>query len=267
MKIKLIINKSAMENAQDYFENAKKFKSKREGVVVAMKEMKERIEKLRREAEKEQVFLDEKSRLKEKRTRDWFEKFHHFFTSKSHVLVLAGNDAKQNDILFSKYLHGKNLFFHSHIKGAPATIVLQEEGQKQIDGEEKKEVAVFAASFSSAWKNGFATIDVYALESDKVSKYESGGFVGKGGFALKGEREWFKDTKLELFVSIDLEKEIPIILPFKTSNSITIRPGSEEKSKAAKKIAAKLKIDHKKATYFVESLIQILPGNCEVSMK
>ncbi len=252
-----------MENAQAYFEEAKKMKSKREGAVKAMQELNYRIARLKAEAEKEENELKEKKALKKKREREWFEKFHYFHTSENKILVVSGRDAKQNDLLFSKYLHGKNLFFHAHIKGAAATIALQEESGKELSEREKLEVATFAACFSSAWKNNYSTIDVYALESDKVSKYESSGFVGKGGFALKGEREWFKDVKLQLFISIDEERQIPTITPFEGKNSLRIKPGNLKRSEVAWQVVKKCKVDKKLEKQSVDEIIQILPGECE----
>jgi hypothetical protein len=175
-----------------------------------------------------------------RRRKEWFEKFRWFFTSGGR-LVVAGRDAKQNDSLVAKTMMDGDLFFHADIQGAPATIL---QDGKKASAEEKLEAAQFAASHSSAWKVGAAAVDVYAVEKSQLSKHAQGGYVGAGGFAIAGEREWFRSTALGLSVGEKEERAVclPLMHPDSKMARFELSPGAEEKGKAAKNIAGALKI-------------------------
>jgi hypothetical protein len=132
-----------------------------------------------------------------------------------------------------------DLFFHADIQGAPTTIL--KDGQKASD-EEKGEAAQWAASYSSAWKTGAAAVDVYAVKPQQVGKNAAGGYVGRGAFVIEGEREWFRETKLELRIGWMEEKlsVLPAIHPQTLRNSLVLAPGPVPKEEAAKMLAGKL---------------------------
>ena len=165
--------------------------------------------------------------------------------------MLAGNDAKQNELLVARHLEPPDLFMHAEIHGAPATII--KEGQKAPE-RSLLEAAQFSASYSSAWKNGLSAVDVYAVKPDQVSKHSQGEYVPKGGFMISGERQWFRHTQLGL--RLGMENEIPIVEPEskQSAGGIPLHPGgSKEKGALAKELAKKLGCD-------VDELLQLLPS-------
>lgn len=236
MKIRLDFRKTAQENANAYFQLSKELAKKEEGAKKAIEETKKEMEDAGREHE---LAVSSKVSPKMKRKKEWFEKHKWFYTS-AGKLVVAGRDAKQNDGLVAKTMTEDDLFFHADIQGAPATILV---GGKTATQQEKLETAQFAASHSSAWKTGAAAVDVYAVGKGQLSKHAQGGFVGAGGFAIEGEREWFRDTPLGL--AIGVKDGIVVCLPAahpdaqKLGAPITV--GNFEKGQAAKRIAALLK--------------------------
>ena len=82
--------------------------------------------------------------------------------------MIGGRNAQQNDIAFSRYMEDDDLFFHADIQGASAVIL---KNGKSASEEELQEAAQFAASFSKAWINGNAAVDVYAVEKKQLSKH------------------------------------------------------------------------------------------------
>ena len=52
----------------------------------------------------------------------WFERFHWFVTSEN-VLVVAGRDAQQNELLVKRHLSKGDLYVHADLRGAASTIV------------------------------------------------------------------------------------------------------------------------------------------------
>lgn len=238
MKIKLDWRKGAQENASYYFQLAKESAGKESGAIAAIDETKRGIE--RSSAQKKKA-AETKPGSEMRRKKEWYEKYRWFFTS-SRKLVVAGRDAKQNDMLVAKTMTESDLFFHADIQGAPATILI---GGKSASQEEKVEAAQFAASHSSAWKVGAAAVDVYAVEKWQLSKHAQGGFVGAGGFAIEGEREWFRSTALGL--ALGEKAGIALCLPELHTGAgklkFSLSPGATEKGQAAKKIAAELKLN------------------------
>jgi predicted ribosome quality control (RQC) complex YloA/Tae2 family protein len=240
MKIVLDVRKSVQENAAAYYEEAKKLREKAAGAGKAAKDMEKRIAGLDKEIEKEKKEAESRLKVREKREKDWFERFRWFRTS-AGKLCIAGRDAKQNEVLVSKHLEKGDLFFHAEIHGAPATILKQ--GQEASD-DERLEAAQFAGSYSSAWKEGLATVDVYAVPPEQVSKHaESGESVGKGGFIIRGEREWFRNCETGLLIGVGakgIEAAPSRRGKGEMKAAVEIRVGNSEKGDAAKLVLRRL---------------------------
>jgi predicted ribosome quality control (RQC) complex YloA/Tae2 family protein len=233
MKITLDWRKGARENAQDCYSQSKELAKKAEGARKAIEETKKELEGAQGQKEKADSEAAEAPAMKRK--REWFEKYRWFCTSGKR-LVVAGRDAKQNDLLVAKVMGEEDLFFHADIQGAPATIL---QDGKNASSQEKEEAAQFAASHSSAWKTGAACVDAYAVGKSQLSKHAQGGFVGAGGFAIAGEREWFRSTQLGLAVGVNegIAVALPLVHPDAAKMQYEIFPGAKEKGAAAKELA------------------------------
>lgn len=251
MKITIDPKKSIHENAAEYYEKAKKIKKKIKGLEKAIEETKNEIKKTEKEEKKKEEKI-EKRRTEKK----WYENFHWFYTSKGRLCV-GGKDASQNDIIFKKYMETDDLFFHADITGG--SVVILKEGVNS-EREEREECAQFAASFSKAWKMRYASVDVYSLKKEQLSKHVQGAYVGKGGIAMTGEREWFKGTALGLKIGLgEYGLEIvPEVCKRKLSNEKIFVPGKEKKEKIAKLFSKLYKIH-------ADDIIGRLPsGECSV---
>ncbi len=240
MKIELDINKSAQQNANGYYNRHKKLMQKNAGIEKAISDLEKKLEKIKSKQAVQLKAVIEKKAIKQ-RNKDWFEKFHWFFTS-SGMLVIGGRDSTQNETLNSKYFTDNDLFFHSDIFGA--AVVILKDGIN-ADAETKQEVAQFAASYSSAWKEMLKTIDVYCVGREQVSKSTSKGSISKGSFLISGAREYFRNTELGLVLFIDSERvnSVPVstFSRIKEKKQIAkyavLRQGKAIKSDAAKVIA------------------------------
>ena len=261
MKIRLDVRKTVWQNATDYFDKAKKARSKAEGARRAIVETEARLEKMRREEERANADAAAdakaaKTRVKIKviREREWFERYR-FFTTSGGFLVIAGKDAKQNEDLVAHHLDDADLFLHADVHGAPATII--KEGAKAGE-QDKLEAAQWAAAYSSAWKAGSGACDAYAAKKEQVSKYSHGEYVAKGAFVIRGQRQWFKNTELALVITKENERVIalPAVHAAAPKNAVQIKPGAERKSDAAKKISVKLGCQP-------DEVEKLLPGDCE----
>ncbi len=114
--VQIFLEKTPEENAQVYFEQAKKCKRKLEGAGLAVKRTEEVLSKVH---EKRDVLLreiEEKNKpIKKKR---WYDKFRHFHTSEG-FLVVCGRDATTNEIVIKKHTEPQDLVFHTDKAGSP----------------------------------------------------------------------------------------------------------------------------------------------------
>ena len=148
-------------------------------------------------------------------------------------------DANRDIIL--EYLDSNDIYLHSDIHGAPS-ISIRLKG-KELTDQSIKEAGIFAASYSSAWANGYSNQDVYYVSPDQVSKTpESGEYVSKGSFIIRGHRNYIRNARLELAVGIvDYEGKRIMAGPIEavnqyTDNYIALKPGHIKKEAIAKKI-------------------------------
>lgn len=264
--ITLDATKSLEENAEAYYEKAKKAKKKIVGVKDAIKETRKKLEKVK---EKKETAL-KKITLPEKRIKrklKWFEKFRWFISSQG-FLVLAGRDATTNEILVKKYMEPKDIYLHSDIHGAPS-VIIKSKGEK-IPEKTIKEAAVFAASFSNAWKHGYSHLDVYWVHPEQVTKTPPPGeYLPKGAFVIKGHRNYIRGVPLEIAVGI-IDYEGPRVMSGPTSalkkhtkDYVIIKPGYTKKEAIAKEI---LKRIDPSQVFTLEDIMRVLPpGKCSLA--
>ncbi len=248
------------ENAEVYYEKAKKAKRKINGVNIAIEKTKKEIEKAKnkKEIEMERVTLPEKRVKKELK---WFEKFR-WFLSSDDLLVIGGRDANTNEIIVKKYMENNDIYLHSDIHGAPS-VVIKSEG-KEIPETTIEEAASFAASYSSAWAKGYGSQDVYWVHPDQVSKTpQSGEFVAKGAFIIRGSRNYIRAATLLIAVGVvNYEGERVMAGPLDavkkyTDKYVIIKPGYTKKEALARGI---LKTIDEKRVFTLEDMIRVLPS-------
>ena len=248
------------ENAEVYYEKAKKAKRKITGVNIAIEKTKKEIEKAKnkKEIEMERVTLPQKRVKKELK---WFEKLR-WFISSDGFLVIGGRDANSNEIVVKKYMENHDIYFHSDIHGAPSVIIKSQ--NKEIPETTINEAASFAASFSSAWTKGFGSQDVYWVHPDQVSKTpQSGEFVKKGAFIIRGTRNYVRAATLLMAVGVvDYEGERLMAGPLDavkkyTDNYVIIKPGYTKKEALSREIRHKLDQEH---IVTMDDLVRVLPS-------
>ncbi|MGD0729018.1 MAG: NFACT RNA binding domain-containing protein [Candidatus Micrarchaeaceae archaeon] len=236
MEIEIDFTKSAQDNANNYFNKSKKLLQKKEGSEKAIKDLEKKLSKMHTIEKKPDRKIIKSAK------QEWYEKFHWFCTS-NNLLAIGGRDAHQNELINSKHFDDNDLFFHADIFGA--SVVILKEGAN-AGNEIKEEVAAFAACYSSAWKEGMHSVDVYAMRRNQVSKSSSKGSLGTGSFLMTGEREWYRNVALSLvmFIKDDKLNTVPSVSYQKIGNDkllhVKIAIGNFKKSDAAKKVSSKL---------------------------
>lgn len=259
MDIELDLNKSLHKNASLYFEKSKQAYSKAKRIERAMKEVEAKITEL-----KQKKAAEQKEKPLKKRPREWYEKFHWFFSSDG-FLVLAGKDAKTNELLIKRYMEPEDLYFHADVQGAAHCIV--KTTGKKVPEQTKKEAAIFTAVYSKAWQRGLAAIDVYSARPEQISKKApSGEALGTGAFMVYGKREWFKNVPLDFSIGVErINEHYRIISGPSTAIqkraiiSFKIIPGLKKKSDVAKTL--KSIMERKLGTILsLDEIIKMLPA-------
>jgi predicted ribosome quality control (RQC) complex YloA/Tae2 family protein len=254
-ELALDLTKSLEQNAGDYYERAKKAKSKIDGAQKTLADVKQKLIKLdyKRESMQKQYAVTAPKFIEKKKTA-WYEKFHWFITS-SGLLAVGGKDATTNEILVKKHMEINDVVFHTEIAGSPFFILKEARDKaKDID---LKEVAQATASYSAAWKLGVGSTDVYQIKPEQVTKQANPGeYLGKGSFMIRGKKNYFRSTVLELSIGIDdngklMAGPISAVKKHFTKYKV-IRQGDLKKSDIAKSIAKDFSVS-------VDEVMQLIP--------
>ncbi len=238
-KVRLYLEKSIGENAELYYEKAKKAKHKLERAKIAYENTKKKLREIE-ELIEEEMKKELNVKKLEKRKKRWFEKFRWFLSSEG-FLVLAGKDASTNEMLIKKHMNESDLYCHADVYGAPHVVIKdgRRAGEKTIF-----EACQFAVSMSKAWSRGVYSEDAYWAYPEQVTKKTpSREYLGKGAFMVYGKRNWFHGLPLKLAVGIIPYEgdEFVVCAPVDAIKAyadkyIIIRPGGMKKSELVKKI-------------------------------
>ncbi|CQH57947.1 DUF814 domain protein [Halobacterium hubeiense] len=248
------------KNADEHYQEAKRIEEKKEGARAAIENTREDLEaaKQRREEweaepdepdedEEEDVDWLSRASIPIRKQEQWYERFRWFRTSDG-FLVIGGRNADQNEELVKNYMDRYDRFFHAQAHGGPVTVLktsAPSEPSKDIEVPEasKREAAQFAVCCSSVWKDGRGSGDAYMVSPDQVSKTpESGEYLEKGGFAIRGDRTYFRDLPAEWAVGISCEPHTRVLggpidaVVDDVETAIELEPGRYAQGDAAKRI-------------------------------
>ncbi len=250
-------------NADALYQEAKRIEEKKAGAEAAIEDTREQLAAVKErrdswerdtdttdEDDPEQTqdtnWLDAPS-IPVRQSESWFERFRWYRTTDG-FLVLGGRSADQNEELVKKYLEPGDRFFHTQARGGPVTILKaadpSESGQDvTIPTQSEREAAQFAVSYSSVWKDGRYAGDVYAVDHDQVSKTpESGEYLEKGAFAIRGDRTYYDDTEIGVAVGITTTPETrviggpPVGIVDRAVTSVRVEPGKYAQGDVAKRM-------------------------------
>jgi predicted ribosome quality control (RQC) complex YloA/Tae2 family protein len=145
----------------------------------------------------------------------WFEKFAWFVTSDG-LVVCAGRDMQQNEILVRRYLRPQDAYVHADVHGAASCVVrspmTSTEPAAGIPPRSLVEAGAFAVCRSAAWKAGTAA-SAWWVEASQVSKSApSGEYLPTGSFMIRGKKNPLPLVKLELGLAICFKLERDSVL-------------------------------------------------------
>jgi len=226
--VPLDMKKSAQENAAFYYEQAKKARRKIAGIEASMEKPVEFREEI-------QAYPDEE------RHKDWHEKFK-WFVSSDGMLVVAGKNAEQNELLLKAHAEAEEWCFHADIRGAAFTVI-KSQGQDPSE-QTKKEAAEFAAANSKAWTRGLGSVHVFSVQRKNLSKTPPTGMhLDKGSFMVSGLRVWYRNIPLRMAVAATPEGKVlsgPESAVKKHGYLVVIVPGDRKASDLSRDMKSEL---------------------------
>ncbi len=247
MRITLDLTKSLEENAQEFFEAAKKARKKARGAEKVIAEWEQRKEET----------VQERPRVQRRRKKEWFERFRWCRSSEGFLLV-GGRDASTNEALVKRHAEKGDLVFHTDLAGSPFVIV--KAAQRPVPPQTIEEAAQFCAVFSRAWKQGLASLEVFHVQPEQVTKEAAAGeYLGKGSFVIRGRTVYHRAT-LALAIGLDTEGRVmsgpPRAVRTHCARSVEVVQGNRKTSDVAKELQQRIGGD-------LDELIAALPpGGC-----
>jgi predicted ribosome quality control (RQC) complex YloA/Tae2 family protein len=286
-QVSLNIDETVHQNAQRFFESGRKQKDKSAGAIQALEDTRLELSRAKKKQAKKEA-SGQIARVKRAK-RLWFENHKWTMLPSGHLMV-GGRDAKGNDSVVKKHMSLGDRYLHADLHGAPSCSLRNNQGfeidtqppphigddvpafrlvdkvEAELDDEITEIAATMALSWSRAWNGGGAHGTVFWVKPGQVSKSaETGEYVGKGAFIIRGKRTWYKNIDLRLGVGIVAINGIPLLMAStpehiaKICNRyIVVTPGREKKETIANRI-------YKSTGLSVDDILPILPGNCEIA--
>lgn len=265
-KANIDVRKTVPQNALVYYEKVKKLEKKKKGALDAIEQTRQQMKK--------------RDRKKESTTRKafvrkhWYDRFR-WFVSSDGFFVVAGRDATTNEDIVKKYMEKRDVVFHTQAPGAPITVIKTE--GKEVPQSTLDEVAQFVVSNSSIWKAGQFAGDCYWILPEQVTKTpESGEYLKKGSFVIRGDRNYMRDVPVSSAVGLELGKETRVIggplsaVKARAEHVIELVPGKFNQNDIAKKIY-RIYVEKLEDVHFVKQIaspdkiaMMLPPGGSEL---
>lgn len=238
MTVEISTRLNINENANIYYEKAKKNREKIKKASMALAETEKKIAEAK--AAQDEAKISKVTIEKREEPEKWYHKFRWFFST-GGFLVVGGKDATSNEVLIKRHVEAHDMIFHTDITGSPF-VILKTEG-RAVDKKTLEEAAQFTGIYSRTWKVKVGIAEVYHVAPDQVSKKApSGEYISKGSFMVYGKKNIMK---AELKLGIGFKGGAILSGPEKavasqTSKYVVVVPGDESVPVLSRKIKAAL---------------------------
>jgi predicted ribosome quality control (RQC) complex YloA/Tae2 family protein len=244
---------------KDVTANAQVLYDRRREAQLKTQRIEEAIEATRREMEEARAKAVRATRRPRVRATKamWFDAYRWTLSSEGH-LILGGRDARSNDQLVKKHLKEGDRYAHADVHGAPSTVV--KEGSRATDVT-LREACEFALAYSKAWSAGLASGSAYWVLPEQVSKQaESGEFLPRGAFVIRGKRNYLHDLPVRLAIGeaqVEGHRKVlagPVsAVASRATRYVVLGPGKEDRERFSKRLAAALEVP-------IEEVVRALPA-------
>jgi len=239
-------------NAHALYEARREALRKADRILETIAQAEEEI----RAAQKKAVKAAKRPRAKPTK-RFWFEAYRWCLSSEG-FLILGGRDAKTNDSLVRKHLKDGDRYAHADVHGAPSVVV--KDGAKAGDAT-LREACEFALIYSKAWPSGLSGGSAFWVLPEQVSKQaESGEFLPRGGFVVRGKRNYVHDIPVQKAVGeVEVEGARKVMggpvtaVAARSTRYVVLRPGEMGRDRLVARLAKAFEVPE-------EEVSRVLPS-------
>jgi len=255
--ITLDYDKDVTANAQAFYDRRKDAQLKAQRVEEAIAKTREEMDAAKAKA----VKAAKKPRIKATKAM-WFEAYR-WTLSSDGLLILGGRDARTNDQLVKKHVKEGDRYAHADIHGAPSTVIKYGARAPETT---LREACEFALAYSKAWSAGLASGSAYWVLPEQVSKQaESGEFLPRGAFVIRGKRNYLHDLPVRLAIGeVEIEGHRKVMggpvaaVAARSKRYVVLAPGKADREEVAKRLAASFEVPIEEVTRAMP------PGKVEV---
>jgi predicted ribosome quality control (RQC) complex YloA/Tae2 family protein len=244
---------SVYENINNLYKDRKIILDKRSKADEVLEKNKlnqlKKLNKINQIKNNSETHLYNKIEIKGQTKDNWFEQFNWFITS-DKFLVISGKTAEQNEHIVKKYMENNDIYIHSDVFGSGSCIIKTKSIQEfpEIYPKSVIEACENLICHTKAWKLGVPD-KAYWVYSSQVSKTtESGEYISKGSFIIRGQKNYINVDKMELGFGIlfkingkddfevngesNVEYGLPIMGPYSSMNKykfkVKVIPGNQK---------------------------------------
>jgi predicted ribosome quality control (RQC) complex YloA/Tae2 family protein len=211
-------NKSVWENREILYKKMKKIQDKKSNAIEIVKKQKKLLEKsnyskkesvgqMQNELQHNELNIEPDIKISDSKKYvilgqskpNWFEQFNWFFTS-DNLLFISGKTAEQNELIVKKYMDQSDVYIHSEVFGSGSGILKNPTKLNIPESHPSSliESGMFLIAHTKAWNTGVPD-SAYWVRPDQVSKTpESGEYLTKGSFVIRGQKNFIPVHKMEL---------------------------------------------------------------------
>lgn len=194
------LNFSLFENLGNYYKNIKnnnyKLERTKYGKENIIKDYENKsFTKQTNNIKKENIII---------KTDYWFQKFHWAF-SNNKFLIIAGKNADQNEEIVKKYLEPNDIYLHAEIGGMPSTIIKnlrKYENDTNLFIKVLEDANHLAILKSRCWNDKYAGRCYWVYPEQVSQTTESGEYITKGSFIIRGKRNSLSVVSMEIAFGI-----------------------------------------------------------------
>lgn len=269
-------NLSAYANLNNSFKENKQIKQKivkaENALIAAEKSTKKEVKNT---TENDQTSVKIKGKLKSM----WFEEFNWFVTSDG-LMFVSGKTADQNEQIVKKYLNDGDLYVHSEIFGSGSGVI-KNNGKVVIERDCPKSIEEsgnFLICHTKAWKTGIPDRAYYVYPDQVSKKPETGEYLSKGAFIVRGTKNFISVQKMELGLGVlfkslnseelmfsasdDIEFAMPIVATYNSLSNckfkVKITPGSQKIKKIFPEVLGSF---YKKSNIYEKAGIKLIQND------
>ncbi|XP_050663996.1 ribosome quality control complex subunit NEMF homolog isoform X1 [Leptidea sinapis] len=191
MLVDIDLSLTAYANARRYYDQKRNAAKKQQKTVESSSKALKSAERKTKQTLKEAQTI---SSISKARKTYWFEKFY-WFISSDNVLVIAGRDQQQNELLVKRYMRGTDVYVHAEVTGASSVVVKC--GGGTPPPRTLSEAGQAAVAYSVAWEAKVLTRAWWVFGHQVSKSAPTGEYLTTGSFMIRGKKNYLLPEHLQ----------------------------------------------------------------------